>query len=193
MSEANTPPSATPSASDGLTVRPATAFELRDVLAVLDEAAAWLQDIGVTEQWPAVISQDEGWVARVSRFVSEGRFFVARAGDTAVGVFHLRDEAGLDGGPSAWWLWEEQAQPSLYLFTLAVRRSVAGRGVAAAMLDWAFDSAQQRGRVLRLDCWAGNHKLRRYYTAAGFEHLGDVEGTGLDGRFYSVSRFQRSR
>ena len=176
-----------------LTIRPTTGADLPEVLSVLDDAAAWLQSIGMTEQWPRVISDDATWVARVSRFAAEGRFYVAHRGGVTAGVFHLRDEPGLDGGPGAFWAVQELQQPAVYLFQLAVRRWVAGSGVAAAMLDWAFELARGQGRVLRLDCWAGNEKLRRYYLEHDFGHLGDVTAHGIDGRYYEVSRFERGR
>jgi RimJ/RimL family protein N-acetyltransferase len=177
-----------------VSIRPTTGADLPGVLAVLDDAAAWLHSIGMREQWPRVISEDATWVARLTTFASEGRMYLAFDGDAAVGTFHLRDDPGLGGSPGAWW-WPEGAllaQSAVYLFTLAVRRCVAGQGVAGAMLDWAFEAARGRERVLRLDCWAGNEKLRRYYAEAGFQHLGDVAGQASDGRFYEVSRFQRS-
>jgi GNAT superfamily N-acetyltransferase len=83
------------------------------------------------------------------------------------------------------------------LSRLAVSRSVAGQGVAMRLLDWAVDYARSRGkRELRLDCWAGNERLKRFYTDSGFDARGDVESPGLDlsggGRSYFVSRFSRS-
>ena len=172
-------------------IRPTTEVDLPVVLSILDEAAAWLQEIGMKEQWPLAVSQDATFLARVTRLVSEGRFYVATAGSEAVGVFNLRDEPSLESGPGGYWTLEDMRQPAVYLFQLAVRRTVAGQGVAAAMLEWAFQAARARDRVLRLDCWAGNDRLRRYYLDAGFDHLGDVEGGDNTGRYYAVSRFER--
>jgi GNAT superfamily N-acetyltransferase len=172
-------------------IRPTTEADLPEVLSILDEAAAWLQSIGVTEQWPAVISEDGAWTARLSRLAAEGRMYLAFEDEAAAGTFHLRDKPGPLDGPSAWRPDEVDAKPAVYLFTLAVRRRVARRQVGAAMLDWAFEAARGRGRVLRLDCWAGNEKLRRFYLDCGFEYRGDVEGAGSDGRCYEVSRFER--
>lgn len=174
-----------------LSIRATTPSDLDTVLAVLDEAAAWLQSIGMREQWPPVVSEDERFLTQVTRLVGEGRFYVASSEGDAVGVFNLRDEPNLDGGPSGYWTLEDLKQPAVYLFQLAVRRSVASQGVAASMLQWAFETAQRRERTLRLDCWAGNERLRRYYLDAGFQHLGDWEGSDSTGRFYAVSRFER--
>ena len=193
MTDSSPPPHPPGVATEYLTIRPAQPSELPEVLAVLDDAAAWLQRTGITQQWPPVISQDAGWVERVTGLVRAGEYFLAQSSGSTVGVFNLRDAPGLDGGPSVWYRPEELQVPACYLFTLALRRGVAGQGVAASMLQWAFDAARRRGRLLRLDCWAGNQKLRRYYLDAGFDHMGDIEGTGVDGRYYSVSRFQRSR
>ncbi len=91
-------------------------------------------------------------------------------------------------------LWPDGAQDAVLLFKLSVRRSVAGQGVARWLLDWAAEHTRQRGKSeLRLDCWAGNERLKGYYADAGFESCGDVELTIIDAgetRTYSCSRFR---
>ena len=73
--------------------------------------------------------------------------------------------------------WEDEvfwpdvlAGESAFVHRLAVRRRVAGTGVAAALLAWAERRAQDAGRSwLRLDCSAEHPGLCRYYERAGFE------------------------
>ena len=44
------------------------------------------------------------------------------------------------------------------------------------MLDWVAGEIRRHDRDrVRLDCGAGNTRLRGYYEAAGFVHRGDVE------------------
>jgi GNAT superfamily N-acetyltransferase len=171
-------------------VAPAAEEDFVDVLSILDEAAAFLQDIGVTAQWPAKISTDATWTQILAELITNRKSFIAWQDRQPVGVFHLREIPEL--GPFKDQAWDDVPGEALYLYHLAVRRSVAGKGVATAMLEWAYNKAVSSGRHLRLDCWAGNIHLRGYYLEAGFEHLGDIEITSsLDGRRYSVSRFQR--
>jgi GNAT superfamily N-acetyltransferase len=173
-----------------VTIGPATPHELDDVLAVLDDAAAWLQAIGVTEQWPASFSGDPAWVARFSSWVADGRLFIARdAAGAAAGCFRLM--------PNDRHIWGDDGGANLYLHSLAVRRASAGDGVAAAMLAWACDYAGSHGaEELRLDCWAGNDRLVRYYADAGFEprgveHVVEGEGGLWSMPAYWVAKFAR--
>jgi hypothetical protein len=85
---------------------------------------------------------------------------------------------------------------------LAVRRGYPGLG--AALLGWAAESVRDAGRrFVRLDCVAGNPRLRAYYEAAGFAHRGDVavggapgelvdRGRPIGGHVTVVSRYERA-
>ncbi|HEX3512478.1 MAG TPA: GNAT family N-acetyltransferase [Trebonia sp.] len=141
--------------------------QVDEVLAVLDEAAAWLQERGV-EQWPSRF--EPSWVEGA---VSRGETWLVLAGETVNGTVTL-DHAdpvwdGLPGGAA------------LYVHRMAVRRSASGLG--AAILEWAAGVARRQGReALRLDCVAVNGRLRAYYEAAGFAHRGDVTVAGAPGQ-----------
>jgi ribosomal protein S18 acetylase RimI-like enzyme len=72
--------------------------------------------------------------------------------------------------------WGEQPDDALYLHGLVVRRAAAGQGLGHELLRYAAAIAAGQGkRFLRLDCWAGNEALRRFYTAAGFVERGVIE------------------
>ena len=172
-----------------LQIEPAARSETADVFTVLDEAATFLHAIGVSEQWPVSFSADPGWVGLVSQLVAKEQVFLARLDGLSVGAFYLGDGAELAAQDHH--VWDGVPGDALYIGLLAVRRSVAGAGVAAAMLQWACSRAVASGRVLRLDCWAGNARLKQYYAEAGFEPRGEVEVHSFDGRIYSVSRFER--
>jgi GNAT superfamily N-acetyltransferase len=172
-------------------IGPASETDLRAVLSILDEAAAFLQEIGVREQWPARISDEATWTQLLHELVAVQTVFVARQDGQPVGVFHLRESPELGGLNDH--SWDDVPGPALYLYILAVTRGVAGKGVARAMLDWACSFAASSGRVLRLDCWAGNSRLKQYYGETDFRDLGEVEiYSSLDGRKYFVSRFERT-
>ena len=173
-----------------LEIVPAVEADLPDVFSILDEASAFLQKIGVTEQWPTEFSTNPTWVKLLQQLVGSGTIFICREDQKPLGTFNLRESPNLGeiGDPS----WDGINDSGLYLYLLAVRRSVAGQGVAKAMLEWAYALATQSTCHLRLDCWAGNSRLKQYYLEAGFEALGDVViKSSLDGRRYGVSRFQR--
>lgn len=75
----------------------------------------------------------------------------------------------------------------LYLGRLSVHARLLGHGVGAAV----FAAVERTARSLecshlRLDCWAGNDKLKRFYSDCGMVHLRDVPE--LD---YQVSLFEK--
>lgn len=142
-----------------LTLQPAAPDELADVLAVLDEAAAWLRESGI-EQWP------DSFKARwVEPAIERGETWLARIDGEVVGTITLDWDDPL---------WEDTPGLAGYVHRMAVRRSASGLG--AALLDWAAATSNALGcRYLRLDCVRSNSRLRSYYEARGFRHHGDAE------------------
>ncbi|HYN97759.1 MAG TPA: GNAT family N-acetyltransferase, partial [Pilimelia sp.] len=152
------------------------------VLAVLDEAAAWLAHRGIA-QWPARF--DPGWVTGA---VGRGETWLVRDAGEVLATFTLAWSDPLWPAPGG--------DTAGYLHRLAVRRRAAGLG--SVLLRWAGAAARARGRrYLRLDCVATNEGLRAYYEAAGFAHRGDVEVRGNPGQRAAagpatvVSRYER--
>lgn len=153
---------------------------LDDVLAVLDEAAAWLHGRGV-RQWPPRFRRE--WIEQA---VFDGATWLAVDDERVLGTLTL-DRADP--------LWADRPGSAAYVHRLAVRRSAAGLG--ARLLQWAAIEALAEGRsYLRLDCVASNRRLRRYYEAAGFVHRGDAHLAGPpgaradDGPITTVSRYE---
>lgn len=166
-----------------ITIRAAQADDLHEVLSVLDEAGAWLHSVGITQQWPRSFSGREGTPETFTDQLHGGIMYVARIEGDAVGTFRLTENDAR--------VWPEaKTGEALYLHSLAVRRSVAGSGVATEMLTWARARAGSLGmQELRLDCWAGNQRLRRYYADAGFESRGERTVEYQPGRSFQTARF----
>ena len=58
---------------------------------------------------------------------------------------------------------------------MAVRSEMHGQNLGGLILFWAMMKAKQEGKqFLRLDCVAGNGRLRRYYEEQGFSCRGKV-------------------
>ncbi len=148
----------------------ATPAQLHRVVVVLEEASAWLRSRGI-DQWPATFSSD--WIGPP---IERGETWLAAVDGTLAGTVTL---AGHDPA------WPDHPSAS-YVHRLAVRRTFAGLG--RVLLEWARDEARSHGEaVLRLDCASANHRLRRYYEAAGFRQRGvatvhDVDVTLLERR-----------
>ncbi|AXI80045.1 GNAT family N-acetyltransferase [Peterkaempfera bronchialis] len=151
-----------------------------EVLAVLDEAAAWLRSRGV-DQWPARF--EAAWI---EPGIAQGDTWIVRTGGRTAATVTLD-----------WFdpVWSDHPGPAGYLHRLAVRRHAAGLG--ARILDWAAATLAHTGRHLRLDCLAANTALRAYYESAGFTHRGDTRVGGApgqrrhDGPATLVSRYEK--
>jgi ribosomal protein S18 acetylase RimI-like enzyme len=142
-----------------LHIEPARVEDLDAVTSLLREARDWQRSQGVDE-WRAFDGQ------QIASDIAGARVFVARRGAELLGTITLRqsDEP----------VWESDARRALYVHKLASLRRPEGRGVGAAMLQWAQDFARRAGRdCLRLDTWHDNARMRAYYERQGFRHVRD--------------------
>jgi GNAT superfamily N-acetyltransferase len=156
-----------------LEVRPAGPDDLPAVHRLLDEAAAWLLRRGI-DQWPSPSPRGP-----TERALAERTLWVGTRDGRPVATMRL-----VRSDPE---VWGDDARPALYVHRLAVER--AARGCGVEMLRRAARTAAQEGcAVLRLDCWAGNGRLRRYYADAGFRHVDDVDVD--QGGGWRCSRFE---
>ncbi|MGV2941336.1 GNAT family N-acetyltransferase [Mesobacillus sp. LC4] len=48
-----------------------------------------------------------------------------------------------------------------------------GKGYGSVITSWSCQYARQLVEELYLDCWAGNEKLKNFYSENGFEYVGD--------------------
>lgn len=71
--------------------------------------------------------------------------------------------------------------PRWYLQKLMVAPERQGGALGNLLLDAAKQRVRERGGgLLALDCWAGNTKLRAFYSAAGFHLHGEFAAAGYD-------------
>lgn len=149
--------------------------DLEDVAAILNEASDWA-DAHHGVLWEA----GELALPILCADIERGEFFVARAEQVAIATlrYQLADAEFWPDAPPG---------EAAYVHRLAVRRRYAGRGVAAAMLDWAAQRASAQGlEFLRLDADLSRPRLRALYTRCGFrEHSEARVGP------YRVMRFER--
>lgn len=144
-----------------LTYRKATTDDAGNIIAILDEVAAWLMTRGIVQWYPG------DFVDNVHDGIAKGEIHLALQDGAIVGTFRLQSS-----DPRIWGDVEDNA---FYVHRLAVTRSVAGQGVGVAMLREAERMAQEAGKVyLRLDCQGNNFPLVAYYERAGFMLVGKV-------------------
>ena len=155
-------------------VRQAETADIAAIMAILHEAAAWLDDRGQS-MW----QRDELDPDRTASDVVAGQFYVADLDGTPAGVGRFQFE------DREFWP-DEPDDESVFVHRLAVRRAAAGRVVASGLLPPARARAVARPRrFLRLDCEASRPRLRQVYERFGFRHHSDRQ-VGP----YFVSRYQ---
>ncbi|MDX6388727.1 MAG: hypothetical protein QOK34_204 [Gaiellaceae bacterium] len=145
-----------------MNVRCARHEDADTVAALLDEATVWVNELGFS-QWPLPFPRDE-----LAAAIDRGEVYVVEAedGDTVATVTMLDDDP---------MYWGDRPPDAFYVHKLAVRRDQAGRGIGAAVVEWANAEAAEAGReFLRLDCLGDNPGIRDYYEGLGFEHRGDL-------------------
>ena|SRR5579862_207457 len=144
------------------TIERATLADLATVIDLYEDAARWLVSRGITQWRPGDYTQ-----GRARRNIEQDEVYLARLAGKPIGKLTL-----MWADPE---VWGEQPPDAGYVHGLAVRRSAAGQGLGALLLDQAAQRVAEVGRAyLRLDCMASNKPLRAYYEKLGFAHRGSI-------------------
>lgn len=149
------------------------------------DRARWLLDRGLP-QWTYVLDDPEGLAILRDRAESHevylfpgGPADTAPAGPLATVCLQLSD-------PDVWG--DDPHDAALYVHGLATRLD-APPGTGAAVLAWCERRVECLGRrLLRLDCWDANDRLKAYYAACGFHDRGVCLAYGPD---YPARRWEK--
>ena len=176
------PASADPAARTvGMRIREGGPEDAAAVLALFDEAVAWLVARGQTGQWGSTpFSQIDARVARGGRVGGERRVADRDARATRpVGALVLgaRPEH-VSPAPA----------PERYITALVTSRAHAGQEIGAELVHRAIKETRTAGvQLLRVDCWAGAPALVAWYERQGFAPQRDLHraraGTGRSSRW----------
>lgn len=160
-------------------VRPAVMADAEGVLALLNDAAAWLLERGI-EQW-----HPGRWRAEsIASAIARGETYLMYAHDRAIATISLQWSDDL--------MWPG-AEDAGYVYRLAVARTDHGKDVGRILLTWAESTIAKRPRrFARLDCACDNPALRRYYEGAGYRHVDDRTVRGRLGDEFCGSRYEKS-
>lgn len=92
----------------------------------------------------------------------------------------------------SWYAEHSDAQNPIALGQLYTAPESTGRGVGAALMDWALEFARQQGHdAIQLSVWAENFGAQRFYQRYGFAKTADIEflvGTQVDEEFLYEKR-----
>jgi GNAT superfamily N-acetyltransferase len=162
-------------AADGLGIRTGSAADAPALLALFDDAVAWLVARGQAGQWgTAPFSDRPGAVERVHGWAAGGGLRLAEAPDgTVAGAIVLGDAMPYVPPP---------VRPELYIQVLLTASAFRGAGVGAALVERGLAEARAAGaEALRVDCWAGVPELPAAYERLGFHRVGSFDVDGWPG------------
>jgi GNAT superfamily N-acetyltransferase len=144
-------------------IRTGDVTDVPALIALYDEAIAWMVARGNTEQWGSEpMSARPGTDEQVRRKVERGDLWIAEVDGAQAGAL-ITSATPPD-------YVEPAAEPELYVNLLLTSRRLAGRGIGARLLDHARALATQRAvPLVRVDCHRGpDESLIRYYERNGF-------------------------
>jgi GNAT superfamily N-acetyltransferase len=149
------------------------------VIALFDEAVAWMVARGQTGQWgERPMSENERMVARVTDWASTGELWMTYVDGVPAGAMVLGERAGHV---------HPVEEPEVYVELLLSSRRLAGNRIGARLLEYAVRLTRERGvELLRVDCWAGAPRLVAFYEAQGFVRDGTFEVNGWSGQVFSM-------
>lgn len=169
-----------------LTLRPATAGDYGDILALIKGAVQWLPAKG-TDQWSKPWPDEQKRNARVLDDLQAKKTWLALDGTTVAATITVDP---VDNGV---WPAVRRREPAVYLRRLIVDRRYSGLQVGARLLDWAgrFAASKYRAAWIRIDVWTTNYDLHDYYRDQGFNDAGlrDLED---EPEYPSRALFQRN-
>jgi RimJ/RimL family protein N-acetyltransferase len=129
------------------------------VMALFHEARAWHDEVKA-DPWPEFDPEE------VRENIHGNAVFVLLRADTVVGTVTVFESDPL--------IWTDD-QPALYIHRMATTRRLKGNGLCKFMVDQLSLHATELNKLfLRLDCWANNEKLKRYYEQLGFVRQRDL-------------------
>ncbi len=149
------------------------------LLALFDEAVAWLVARGQVGQWGSKpFSQRADMLERVHRLATSGDLWIAEHVTAPVGAVVLGTAPAY--APPA-------TRPEVYIDLLLTSRRCAGMGVGRFLVDYAMRIGRERGvEQLRVDCWADADGLVQWYERVGFRRSGTFELGGWRGQLFAM-------
>jgi RimJ/RimL family protein N-acetyltransferase len=148
------------------------------LLALFDEAVAWMVARGQPGQWgDRPFSERPETRRRVREFAEHDGLWIAEHAGEPVGALIVGERpphvAPID-------------RPELYIELLISARRHAGKGIGARLVRLADALAVEGGvEVLRVDCWAGAPALVAWYEAQGFTRAGTFDVSGWVGQVFA--------
>jgi GNAT superfamily N-acetyltransferase len=162
-------------------IRKGSAADAPAVVALFDEAVAWLVARGQEGQWgttpwsqrPELVARTNAWARGDGLRIAEERGDATPLGALVLGDHPLHVEP-ID-------------EPEAYVEALVTSRAHSGRRIGAQLVSAAAEEAREAGAaVLRVDCWAGAPPLVAWYERQGFRRSGRFDVRGWIGQVFTM-------
>jgi GNAT superfamily N-acetyltransferase len=173
-------------------LRLATPGNFGDVRRLVRQASVWLRASKDTDQWATPWPDRAGHRDRIANDLLKGKTWLVWDGTTAAATITIDTDEPLDGNEQPVWPASKRREPALYVRRVIVNRNYAGRGLGAALFDWAAHVAKRDhgARLLRIDVWTTNVELHAYYERLGFARCPGRDPREL-GNYPSQALFER--
>lgn len=140
-------------------IRLAKIEDTDSIVKLLDEVTLHLHKKGIA-QWTFP------WEPReIKSDIEKGYIYVLLVNERIVGTFSIKDIDNFE------FLTIEPY--SKYLYRIAILPDFQGKKLGIEIINYVYEYARKVNKAVYLDCWAGNEKLRSFYSNAGFEYIGD--------------------
>jgi GNAT superfamily N-acetyltransferase len=140
-------------------IRLAERVDAEQIAMILNKATLALQSKGIM-QWSYPWSSEE-----INVEIAKKHAHVLLLEDAVVGTFFISSIDRIQD--------MKVELGSQYVSKIALLPAFQGRNLGAEILRFAVDYAHKCNRTLYLDCWAGNEKLRSFYSDHGLAYEGD--------------------
>jgi GNAT superfamily N-acetyltransferase len=160
-------------------IRRAQLSDMPAIIGLINEAAGWLKAEKGTDQWQRPWPDEEARDKRIRRGIKKGRTWIVEDWTEPAGS-PRRLVATVScgrGGNKKLWTGRERKKEAVYISRLIVSREHKGRGVGAALINWASlrGIKEWDAECTRLDVWTTNLDLQAYYKDQKFEHIRTYE------------------
>ena len=130
-----------------------------EIYYILSKAKEKLNKKGI-EQWK------EGWdINDIKKKCKLGLFYVFYDKGNIIGCYSIEKNANIE------WI-ENKEKEYTYLSLLCLLPDYQGKGLGKVLLQSAFENSN---KIIFLDCWAGNNKLKTFYESNGFKYIKDTK------------------
>lgn len=157
-------------------IRLAEKSDLGQVVEVLNKVTLTLHKKNI-QQWRYPWNPEE-----IAEDIENGNMYVVVMEKNIIGSFSLRH---MDTN-----LVIHVREPNnLYLYRIAILPEHQGKNIGNKITDYAIEISKKLGKNLYLDCWAGNVKLRAFYSKAGLTYCGDFPEEDYEISVYKYENF----